>query len=47
MTTIKEKRKYEKPAMQVYLLPESMRLLAGSGGGGLDDYTPNTPQNWP
>lgn len=26
------KRKYEKPSMKVYELPQSARLLAGSGG---------------
>jgi hypothetical protein len=34
MTTIKEKRKYEKPAMQVYDLPQQPQLLAGSETGG-------------
>jgi len=41
MTT---KKKYEKPAMQVYDLPQQPQLLAGSGGEipGNDPYTPES-----
>jgi hypothetical protein len=41
MTT---KKKYEKPAMQVYDLPQQPQLLAGSnnGGGGIPG-NPNYP----
>ena len=38
MTTINKKRKYEKPAMQVYELPNQPQLLAGSGLGNPNDY---------
>jgi hypothetical protein len=38
MTTIKEKRKYEKPAMQVVLLKRQPQLLAGSGLNDPADY---------
>lgn len=38
MTTISEKRKYEKPAMQVYELKHQPQLLAGSGFNDPDDY---------
>ena len=34
MTTIKEKRKYEKPAMQVFELKQQQQLLVGSNGDG-------------
>lgn len=38
------KKQYEKPAMQVVLLRQQTRLLAGSNGlGGLQDYNWNTP----
>ena len=38
---MKRKRKYEKPAMQVYYLPENRTMiLAGSGGLGDRDYDP-------
>ena len=47
MMTKPIKRKYVKPAMQVYLLSPNPRILAGSGEGGLDDYNrPNNPYNW-
>ena len=44
MTTINEKRKYEKPAMQVYELKHQPQLLQSSGG--LDDYNPQNPATW-
>lgn len=38
---MKTKRKYEKPAMQVFDLKQQPQLLAGSGtDGDLPDYTP-------
>ena len=42
MTTIKEKRKYEKPSMKVVLLKRQPQLLAGSSGDvpNSDPYTP-------
>ena len=43
MTTINEKRKYEKPSMKVYELHHQPQLLQMSGGGdfpGLDPYNP-------
>ena len=45
MTTETMKRKYEKPAMRVYRLREPVRLLAGSGDGGLDPLSPFNPGN--
>lgn len=33
-----EKKKYEKPEMQVYDLPQTPRILAGSGLNDPDDY---------
>ena len=45
---MKRKRKYEKPAMQVYYLPENRTMiLAGSGNGGLDPLSPFNPGNDP
>lgn len=41
MTTINEKRKYEKPAMQVYELKQQPKLLTGSG-----DRSPYDPIEW-
>ena len=42
MTT---KKKYEKPQMEVYELPNQPQILAGSGG--TDPYTPdNNDYNW-
>jgi hypothetical protein len=38
MTTIKEKRKYEKPAMQVFELRQQPQILAGSGLSDPNDY---------
>lgn len=51
MTTINKKRKYEKPAMQVYELRQQPQLLAGSNGSGNvpgnPDYEPwNDPFNF-
>ena len=48
MTTKRTKRKYMKPAMQVYELQSPAKILAGSSGGsgGTEDYNPNTPQSW-
>ena len=43
MTTNETRKKYVKPAMQVYDLPKSARLLASSGDGGLDPLNPFTP----
>ena len=41
MTTKRTKRPYTKPAMQVYVLPELMKLLVESGGfGGNPGYEP-------
>ena len=42
MTTINKKRKYEKPAMQVYELRQQPQLLAGSGL-----RNPYDPTDWP
>jgi hypothetical protein len=47
MTTIYEKRKYEKPSMKVFELNGRTRLLAGSGNGGLDPLNPFNPGNDP
>ena len=33
-----QKKKYEKPAMQVYALKQQSQLLAGSGLGDPNDY---------
>ena len=51
MTTINEKRKYEKPAMQVFELQQQPVILAGSGeldpmspfNNGGDPLTPYLP----
>ena len=43
MTT---KKKYEKPAMQVFELKQQPQLLAGSGGGETSPYIPQTPDTW-
>lgn len=43
MTLETKKRKYQKPAMQVFELREHARLLAGSGDGGLDPLSPFNP----
>lgn len=47
------KRHYEKPTMEVYELREMPKILADSGGGGLNDYdvpsgpgSPSDPLNW-
>ena len=38
---MKTKRKYEKPAMQVFDLKQQPQLLAGSGtDGGFEPYVP-------
>ena len=43
MTT---KKKYEKPAMQVYDLPKQPQLLAGSAtSGNLENYSNDTSEN--
>lgn len=47
MTTKQTKRKYMKPAFKTVWLQQRSMLLAGSGGGGTQDYHPNTPQTWP
>jgi hypothetical protein len=47
MTAINKKRKYEKPAMQVYELPNQPQILAGSvqaSYGGYDTTIPS--QTW-
>jgi hypothetical protein len=42
-----KKKEYEKPSMKVYELKQQPQLLAGSNGGGTDDYTPdNNDYNW-
>lgn len=41
MTTINKKRKYEKPAMQVFELKHQPQILAGSGLNDPDDYSPS------
>ena len=41
MTAIIEKRKYEKPSMQVYELRQQPKLLTGSG-----DRNPYDPTEW-
>lgn len=48
MITKRTKRKYEKPAIQVYDLQSPAKILAGSseGNGGTEDYIPNDPQSW-
>ena len=38
MQTTEQKRKYEKPAMQVFELKQQPLLLVGSGLGDPDDY---------
>lgn len=43
MTTKQKKRKYMKPAMQVYDLQSPSKLLAGSGDGGMNPAGPYTP----
>jgi hypothetical protein len=40
MTTKRMKRKYEKPAMQVFELKQQPQLLVGSGGGDRSPYDP-------
>lgn len=47
------KRYYEKPTMEVYELREMPKILADSGGGGLNDYdvpsdpgSPGNPLEW-
>jgi len=40
MTTFNEKRKYEKPSMQVYELKQQPQLLAGSDPLKQPDYIP-------
>lgn len=42
MTTINEKRKYEKPGMKVFELKQRQLLLTGSSGDipGSDPYEP-------
>ena len=40
MTTKRMKRKYEKPAMQVYEMRETPKILAGSGEGDRSPYDP-------
>lgn len=41
MTTINEKRKYEKPLMRVFDLKQQPQLLAGSG-----ERNPYDPTQW-
>ena len=42
-----EKKKYEKPSMQVFELKQQPQLLAGSGGsGGTTPYDPEDPTTW-
>ena len=44
---MKKKQFYEKPSMKVLELKQKPQLLAGSNGGGTDDYTPdNNPYSW-
>ena len=38
-----EKRKYEKPSMQVFELEQQAQLLAGSATGGVNQNDPYTP----
>ena len=40
---IKQKRTYVRPAMQVYELRETSRLLVGSGDGGMNPLSPFNP----
>ena len=42
MTTIKEKRKYEKLSMRVYELKQQPQLLQSSGGGFRNPYDPTS-----
>lgn len=42
MTTINEKRKYEKPSMKVYELQGRAQLLQSSGGGFRNPYDPTS-----
>ena len=49
MKPLIEKRKYEKPAMQVYELKGRAQILAGSGTGsnGNPNYNPfNDEEEW-
>lgn len=43
MTTNETRKKYVKPAMQVYELPKPTQLLVSSGDGGLDPLSPFNP----
>ena len=44
-----KRRKYMKPAIQVYKMLSTPMILVGSevGGSGLEDYEQNEPQTWP
>lgn len=37
------KKKYEKPAIQVFELKQHPQILAGSGDGGMDPLSPFAP----
>ena len=43
-----QKKKYQKPTMEIVKLQQQPQLLAGSGGqGGTNPYVPdNDPYNW-
>lgn len=43
MTLETKKRKYQKPAMQVFELKQNPKILVGSGDGGLDPLSPFNP----
>ena len=40
MKEIKTRKTYEKPSMQVFELRQQPQILAGSGLGGRDPYSP-------
>ena len=42
--TTEQKRKYEKPSMEVFEWDDMPKLLAGSGG--TEDYDHESPTNW-
>ena len=44
LTSMTEKRKYEKPSIEVYVLKQQPQILAGSNGDipNNDPYTPDT-----
>ena len=44
---MKKKQFYEKPSLEVFKLKQQSQLLAGSNGGGTDDYTlDNENHDW-